>query len=1036
MKGITKKAADEIEQSLKDSELRYRRLFEAAQDGILILDAETGKIENVNPYLVNLLGYSRAEFLEKKLWEVGAFKDIEASKESFEVLQEKEYVRYEDLPLRAKDGQLVQVEFVSNLYLVDDEKVIQCNIRDTTEHRRIIAALTHNEMTYHNLINQSPDGFFVIASSGKILSVNKAICQALNFSQEELLSMNVWDIIPNTYLEKHKKRLIKVLSGMSLNEEVEYKIQGKDGQLHFVEIISAPHYSGKDIVGFQGIARDITARKRTQEALNESEKRYRLLVESLPDGVVIHSQGRTIFANPASAKIIGAVSPDDLIGKPTMEFVHPDYRKLSLKRIQQALTEGVPDLLAEEKFVRQDGTAIDVEVSVIPISYDDTPAVLSVFNDITERKQAEEEIRASEAKFREYIDSAPLGLFVADQSGRYVEVNKAACVMLGYTEPELLLLSIPDILAPQSLDDGLHQFQKVVQEGSVTAEFLFRRKDGTQFWATVLAVKLSENRFMSYCQDITENKQHQREMEAIANVSLALRDASTRDDMISIILSQVVEILDSAGSAYVKFDPLTKTYIAELGNGVWSDIQSTIIDENGMTDQVVRTKEPYVNNQSETRPDPRDSISEITGLVKAVACTPLIAQGEVIGVLWLGRNTPIDDEALRMLSSIANIAASAIRRTTLYEETVENLHRLEGLNSIETAINTSLDLNLTLRVLVNQVMQLLKVDATNVLLFDEISNTLRFATGKGFGSTIQLRKANIKYGDSYAGRAVLERKTIKVLNLPESLDFHDFRNFVINEDFSSYVGVPLIAKGRVVGVLEVYSCSPLNPGKGWMDFLETLAGQAAIAIDNATLFDDLQRSHLELNLGYDQTIIGWARTLEMRDHETEGHSQRVTELAVSLAQRMGIKDKDLVQIRRGAVLHDIGKMAIPDELLHKPGELTVDEWDIMQQHPVYAYEWLSHIDFLKEALDIPRYHHEKWDGTGYPEGLIGEDIPLSARIFAIVDVWDALLSDRPYRIAWTKQKTLKHIQDQSGKHFDPKVVKSFIKLIKESNDLS
>jgi len=205
-------------QKLRDSELRYRRLFQAAQDGILILDAETGMIEDVNPYLIKMLGYSREEFVEKKLWEVGAFKDIEASKDAFEVLQENEYIRYEDLPLKTKDGRLIQVEFVSNVYLAGDEKIIQCNIRDITEHRRIIAALQGNEKKYHDLINQSPDGYFIIELSGNILTVNKAMCKELEFSEEEFLSMNIWDIIPEQYLYQYKERLTKVLKGESLRE--------------------------------------------------------------------------------------------------------------------------------------------------------------------------------------------------------------------------------------------------------------------------------------------------------------------------------------------------------------------------------------------------------------------------------------------------------------------------------------------------------------------------------------------------------------------------------------------------------------------------------------------------------------------------------------------------------------------------------------------------------------------------------------------------------------------------------------------------
>jgi putative nucleotidyltransferase with HDIG domain len=166
--------------------------------------------------------------------------------------------------------------------------------------------------------------------------------------------------------------------------------------------------------------------------------------------------------------------------------------------------------------------------------------------------------------------------------------------------------------------------------------------------------------------------------------------------------------------------------------------------------------------------------------------------------------------------------------------------------------------------------------------------------------------------------------------------------------------------------------------------------------------------------------------MDMRDRETEGHSQRVTELTLALARMMGLSDRELSNIRRGALLHDIGKMGIPDAILMKQGALTDEEWALMKKHPLFAHEMIAHIQYLQDALDIPQYHHEKWDGTGYPYGLKGEQIPLPARIFAIVDIWDALRSDRPYRPAWSAAKALKYIRSISGTHLDPKVVQIFL----------
>jgi len=237
-------------------------------------------------------------------------------------------------------------------------------------------------------------------------------------------------------------------------------------------------------------------------------------------------------------------------------------------------------------------------------------------------------------------------------------------------------------------------------------------------------------------------------------------------------------------------------------------------------------------------------------------------------------------------------------------------------------------------------------------------------------------------------------------------------------------------------VLEIFHRAPFGPDPEWLDFLETLAGQTAIAIDNAELFEGLQRSNTELALAYDATIEGWARALELRDRETEGHTRRVTELALRLARAMGVGNAELAHLRRGALLHDIGKMGIPDGILLKPGPLTDAEWALMRQHPQYAYDMLSPIAFLRPALDIPHSHHERWDGTGYPCGLQGEQIPFAARVFAVADVWDALRSDRPYRPAWPEEKTREHIQSLAGTHFDPKVVEIFMELELQKPDRS
>lgn len=192
----------------------------------------------------------------------------------------------------------------------------------------------------------------------------------------------------------------------------------------------------------------------------------------------------------------------------------------------------------------------------------------------------------------------------------------------------------------------------------------------------------------------------------------------------------------------------------------------------------------------------------------------------------------------------------------------------------------------------------------------------------------------------------------------------------------------------------------------------------------------LQEAHTQLLNAYEATIEGWSRAMDLRDRETEGHSRRVADQTEELAKALGMSKDELLHVRRGALLHDMGKLGVHDSILHKPAQLTDEEWTMMRKHPQLAYDMLYPVEYLRPALDIPYCHHEKWDGSGYPRGLKGDEIPLPARLFAIVDVWDALTSNRPYRRAWTKENALAYIREQSGKYFDPQIVELFFRVFK------
>jgi PAS domain S-box-containing protein len=361
------------------------------------------------------------------------------------------------------------------------------------------------------------------------------------------------------------------------------------------------------------------------------------------------------------------------------------------------------------------------------------------------------------------------------------------------------------------------------------------------------------------------------------------------------------------------------------------------------------------------------------------------------------------------------------------------MQRLNSLHTIDTAINSSFDLAFTYVILLEQVVTVAKNSAAAIIVFDPNPSIRTVAATTGFSTPESLLNQQL-LADTLPVKAALERRAISATE--EEIDSNNFALRVLfkNEDIKGYGVYPLTVKGVVKGVIELFRRSDEDLDQETSNFIETVSQAAAIAMESAQNFERLQRTNQELIQAYDDTLVGWINFLDLRDKETEGHTLRAQDITMQICGHLGFTAEQLMHVRRGVLLHDIGKVGIPDAILNKPGALTDEEREVIKKHPVYAYQMLYPISYLRPALDIPYCHHEKWDGSGYPRGLKGEEIPLAARIFAIVDVFDALTSDRPYRAAWTVEKTVAHIREGSGSHFDPTIVEKCLELLIENHD--
>ncbi|HYP39533.1 MAG TPA: HD domain-containing phosphohydrolase [Chloroflexia bacterium] len=669
---------------------------------------------------------------------------------------------------------------------------------------------------------------------------------------------------------------------------------------------------------------------------------------------------------------------------------------------------------------------------------------------ITEREQVEMALAQSERYYRGLFESAHDAIIILDPEGEIVlDVNDCACRVYGLSRDEFIGMSMEAV--SHDVSHGKLQItETLARESNYRFETIQYRSDGAKLILDVNASVVDYRgrpALLSVNRDITERKQTEEALRrseeraraeavrvaALARVAARLNAQLDLDAVLNAVCEETARALDVQVATVSLYDRQLESLYLACGSGL----------PHGFTLQAEQlSRETYreyaqANGKISVVPDVQDD----PGLLNATAYNAIdlrttvgasmVRNGVLVGKLnigTLGRTRRFTEDELALLQSLAHQAAQAISNARLYEDAQRRIKQMQALRSIDIAITGSHDFGATLDVVLRQVREQLRVDAACVLLLDPHTQMLSFGAGDGFRSDA-IARSIMPLGVGYAGRAALQGHVLCIGDISQVDDFHR-APLLVGEDFASYCAVPLISKGHLKGVLEVFNRSALDPHSEWLEFFEALAGQTAIAIDNATLFTDLQRSYVDLALAYDTTLQGWSRALDLRDKETEGHSQRVTDMMVRLAHALGMEEEgELAQMRRGALLHDIGKMGIPDAILLKPGPLTDQEWEIMRRHPTYAYDLLSPILFLHPALVIPYCHHEKWDGTGYPRGLKGEQIPLAARIFAVVDVWDALRSNRPYRAAWPAERVREHIRSLAGTHFDPEVVEAFLKMV-------
>ena len=918
-------------------------------------------------------------------------------------------------------------------------------IQTSFEQRELMGAVIHRHENTEQALRESEERYRIVTelasdaayalridSSPKIHLEwgEEAITRLTGYTFEQLNSLETlqaiiypddWSILTS--------QSATILAGKPVT--LEFRMVHGNGEIHWLRNHLFPvidEQSG-NVTRLFGAAQDISAEKVAQEA-------YHALVDNSPFGLAIYQDGMIAFSNLALMRMTGFSGQEILEITPGQMFsiIHPEDRVGLEAVMERAIHPGSNLELREMRLRFKDGIWHWVNISAVHIEYQGKPALQISFNDISDRKQAEQALDQQQQYSSAILNTVDALVMILDPQGQIISCNPVGLHILRLESQDLFEKSLWDIL--NIADDNPiapEHFASLVSTLTPVRDVdLFVRHPEGRVWLSWSQTYLFDadgkvGAVVGTASDISERKIRERQRELIATIANAVRTSTTRREIAEITLKAFNDFLQVELVAVGFPDPTVQHILLEFVTGTIKDRLDgqKLPMENSISGEVFRSGKPYLTN--DLKNEKHFYTKDLLETLNAAAWVPMVMDGAVTGIVIVSSSRPIEQAEFNALIPIADMAASAIHRAKLAGQMQQRLQQLTALRAINISIGASFDLHVTLNVLVNQIHTQLGVDAVCVLLVEPNTRLLRYAAGNGFRSPA-IEQLSFWFGEGLAGRIALERHSQHIYDPNGLSSYFTHREWLVGEEFVAYHAVPMVVKGEIKGVLETFHRAPYAPQPDFQQLLEALAMETAIAIDKAELLNMLQVSNQDLITAYDKTIEGWARALELRDEETEGHTRRVAECTMRLGQAYGITGVQLMHIRRGALLHDLGKIGIPDRILLKPTDLTPDEWEIMRTHPVLAYEMLSGIEFLRPALDIPYCHHEHWDGSGYPRGLTGEEIPVAARLFSVIDVWDALRHKRPYRDAWSEEQVIAHLKEQAGHALDAEIVRIFLEI--------
>jgi PAS domain S-box-containing protein len=998
------------EEELQESEEKFRSVFDNNADAIF-LTIPDGRIIAANPASFRIFGYTEEEFRQ-----YGRNAILDANDPSVKTALEQRARTggfQGELTFKRKDGTKFPGE-ISSFVFKDKKGQSKTSMmaRDITERKQAEESLRQSEERYRTVLEEMEEGYFETDISGNFTVINETTCRVLGYPREEIIGTNYRVFVTKEYVDAVYQVFNQIYQTGTPIRQLAWEILGKDGGRKFIEASVSPLRDQEgQLIGFRGIGRDITERKKVELALQqEKERTQKYLDIAAVMLMVLDADGKVSVINRRGCEILG-YKAEDIVGKSWFNNFIPHRIRRKVRAVFKKLMSGEVESIGyfENPVVTKSGEErlIAWHNSLIKNDTGKFVAVLSSGEDITERKKAEEALQDSEERYRALFDRSLDCVYLHDFEGNFLDANDAALKLLGYDREEISHLNFSSLLSEDQLPKALAAIEEVRDTGTLrhAYEFRLRRKDGeyVDVESTASAIYHGGKPYATQgvVRDLTERKK--------AEQALRLSEQNLRDSIENSPLG--IRVIDKDWKTL---------YINRALLDMWG--YSSIEEFEAVSAEQRYTPEGYAEH---------------------IKITKRRKQGEDAPINYEASIVRSDGQVRRLSASTRGLLWNGERQfQAVYQDITERKQaeeRIKKLYSLQTAIRY-----------VNE--SLLKVDDEQAL-FEQVCHFLtdvefiRFCwiglTDKeslevkpvaysgfedGYLSSLKIRLSGSAYNRGPIGVAIKTRQPCIVADIENDPRFTGRREAAFTRGYASSLAVPLIHDAEVIGVLSVYSGSRNDFGDAEIDFLTEAARDIALGINTLRLRRELQQSLSSLGKALEGTVNALASVAEVRDPYTAGHQKRVTRLAVAIATEMGLPQEQIEGIHVAGTLHDVGKLYIPAEILSKPGKLSEVEFSLVKMHSQAGYDILKTVEFPWPIAQIVLQHHERLDGSGYPQGLRGEDILLEAKILAVSDVVEAMASHRPYRPALGIGQALDEISQKSGILYDFEVVDACFKL--------